>query len=465
MRPSCALLIFLLVGVAGLFGVWQFSPALAALATMFGGLIFLTLNLEIGFFVLLCTGFFLGLQIDFGVYSWAKTIPLLAQLNAPVVEFTAFACLAALMVAWIFRIQPFSTHLLVKKMWGLRFYGLFLLIALVSALTVFDGITGQSVRYLLRTMVFAYAAFFWLPLLFIRERATLQWVVKLWAWIGIGIALFGFSSLVMTAQGEIIRLVPYNIFGIAPLQYNHNLLAEPLVALLPLVAALAFRREEKHQKFFFVGAWIMGAAALLTLSRAAWLAMLIQATVGVWLIWRGRAGQVAGIVARRVGIVVIILLPMLAYMAYFLQTSIVSSSTSARYAASEVSWFYFLREPILGYGPGSYQKLVGDTYAYTLDFGDPLEAHGFIQKILVEEGVLGFLFFAFFLIAIVFFLFEKQAQAAEEDRPLAIAFLLMAVGMMVFELFNTSYFQSVMWLPLGVAVAGSMLLKRNSSLS
>jgi len=463
-RPSCAFLVLLLGGAAFLFGVWQISPILVLAVVAFLSLAYLVRNLEVGLYALIASGFFLGLQVDFTTGTW-RTVPFISGLNAPLVEFIGLVSLFALSVAWLIRLRPFSTHLLVKKLWGFRFYGTFLLVALVSAVTVFDGITGESLRYVLRIMFFAYAAFFWFPLVIIRERYTLDVVVRIWCWVGIGIALFGLSSLFMVSQGEIIRLVPYNFLGYAPLGYNHNLLAEPLVALTPLVAAVAYHSKGRKRTVLMSGAILMAIVALLTLSRAAWLAMIVQVAVFVWCLWRTHTGKVVSDMARKVGMVGLFLVPILAYMVYFLQTSIVASSTSARYAATEVAWFYTLREPVIGYGPGTYQKLLADTYAYTVDFGEPLEAHGFLQKVLLEDGVVGLILFGLFLIAILVFLSQKERTAHPLDRPLALGFFLMVVGIIVFELFNTSYFQSVMWLPLGVAVAGAHLLRRDSSVA
>ncbi len=461
-RPSCAFLVFLLVGTALLFGVWQVSPFLSVITLLCVSVIFLSLHVRVGFFALISLGFFLGLTLDFSTFTWAKPLPFLAQLNAPLVEFLALAALVALSIAWLVNSAPVSARLFVDRLWGFRFYGVFIAIAFLSTLTVFDGLVYESMRYVVRVLCFAYLAFFWFPLIMIRNRKTLDMVVTIWSILGIAIALFGFSSLFLAPQASVIRLVPYGFFGFAPLLYNHNLLAEPLVALLPIVGAVALRKTGYARTGYLVGAWLVALAALLTLSRAAWLALIVQLVALCALLWQTHTKARVAVLARRLGIVALVFIPILGYMAYFLQTSIVSSSNSARYAASEVAWFYTLRHPVIGNGPGSYQKLLGDTYAYTLDFGDPLEAHGFIQKILVEEGFLGLSFFLLFLMAILVFLYDKQATVAEEDRPLAIAFFLMPLGMMVFELFNTSYFQSVFWLPLGVAVAGSMLLKRRS---
>ncbi len=458
-KPSCALLTTLIVWLALVMGFWPWQPAVSAVLLGILVVVILSRHLEIGLYVILFFGFFLGWQIDFSRFAWAKTLPIIPGLNAPLVEFLAVGCLLALAVAWFLRMPGASTHLLVQKLWGFRYYGLFLLLALVSAFMVYDGITGSSFKYWFRVMAFAYVAFLWFPLIVIRDREIFYRAVKLWAFLAIGIALFGLSSLVAVSQGAVVRLVPYNIFGIAPLGYNHNLLAEPLVVLLPLVVALAMEGKKRERTWYLLGAGIIGLAALLTLSRAAWLAMLTQAMVAV--LFLSRQGVKAKFVEWSKSILpfLVVFLPILLYMGYFLTTSIVASSTSARVAASEATWFYALREPWLGYGPGTYQKLLGETNAYTIDFGEPLDAHGFLQKVLLEEGGLGVLFFLGFLLYVFMTVWRQVRYSHEGDRPMAIALLLMVTGIMVFELFNTSYFQSVMWLPFGVAIAGVHVLR------
>jgi O-antigen ligase len=91
---------------------------------------------------------------------------------------------------------------------------------------------------------------------------------------------------------------------------------------------------------------------------------------------------------------------------------------------------------------------------YTLEYGEALDAHGFIQKMLVETGIFG-------LVAFVGFLgWVLQTIAKQVRRDVFYqALLCMVAGAMVFQLFNTSYLNSVLWLPIGLALAGVSLKK------
>jgi hypothetical protein len=49
----------------------------------------------------------------------------------------------------------------------------------------------------------------------------------------------------------------------------------------------------------------------------------------------------------------------------------------------------------------------------------------------------------------------------KQHRELALTLFIMASGAVIFQLFNTSYFNSVMWMPLGIATAGAVLIKQD----
>ena len=86
-----------------------------------------------------------------------------------------------------------------------------------------------------------------------------------------------------------------------------------------------------------------------------------------------------------------------------------------------------------------------------------MDAHGLIQKMLVETGLFGLLAFVSFLGWVVWTLIKRV-----RDDVFYQALLCMVAGALVFQLFNTSYLNSVLWLPIGMALAGVALKKTNS---
>ena len=43
----------------------------------------------------------------------------------------------------------------------------------------------------------------------------------------------------------------------------------------------------------------------------------------------------------------------------------------------------------MGVGAGSFVERLSRVYAYTVEFGNPVEAHGLIQKLMAETGLFG----------------------------------------------------------------------------
>ena len=89
-----------------------------------------------------------------------------------------------------------------------------------------------------------------------------------------------------------------------------------------------------------------------------------------------------------------------------------------------------------------------------------MDSHGFIQKILLEEGFVGLALFVIFLIIVFAELFKVESPVAEDGLLIPLMITMLA-GVFAFQMFNTSYFSSVMWLPIGVALAAAKLSKHH----
>lgn len=443
------------------------------LAQAFTGITFLTIGAlllllftfknEWGMYVLAATSFFIGLEVSFAQYDTTRNIPYLASLNAPLVDFLAILLLLSVGLAWFLHVKPFRMEYVLRAFPGFRWYGLFLLSSVISLAFIYDHAIGTGIKYFTRAMLFSYVAFVWLPVIVIREQELLDKFLRIWAWVGIGIALFGISSFFVVSHGVWVRFVPYAFFNIAPLGVNHNLLGEPLVALIPIIGYVASVTKDKRWRLFFWSAGVvMLLVALLTLSRAAWIGLFAQGVFAAYL-WREklRAFIQKAPWLRYAAIAAII--PVVLYMAQFLFfSSIVTSSNTARWEATKVAAFYTVRSPLIGYGPGMYLQLLGETATYRQDFGGPLDSHGFLQKISLEEGMLGLFFFVGFLLWVLHTLWE-HAKGRKKYQPLFRVLFLSVLGIMIFQLFNTSYFNSVMWLPIGISLAAVQLHKRKKT--
>ncbi len=425
---------------------YQLFPLFFVLVVLAGILFVFTLRPDWSLYLLVLTAFFHSWQIDFSVFGWAREVPYLSAINAPVVDFVVIIAGLAFVLSWFFGTRQDAWHkfkLLVPA--GLWYLG-FLVTAFVSVFFAFDYNFSSSLKYFIRPELFVIIFFVLVPFLLVSQRETLEKVLKIMFGVGLFSGLFALGS-VFVNSGEWFRLVPYSLFGWTPFGYNQNLLAEALVVLAPTGFYWFYRLE---RKIYLYAGMFMVLAGLLTFSRAAWLGFSLEFILLVYfyrqevLFFVKKNTIFFGSLGILIGLVAVYLL------GFLLFSSTAKSSTSSRWDTIQVVGFYLQERPWLGYGPGMYMPLLNNTAFYTMEYGEALDAHGFIWKILVEEGILGLLAFVGFLLVFWWqlFLFSKNKKNAT-----TIVFLISVSGIILFQFFNTSYFNSVMWLPIGLGLA------------
>lgn len=416
-------------------------------------------KLELLFYILTTVSFFSGWEISFSKYEWARNVVYLSSVNAPLGDFIGVMLFGLSFLAIIFgRLHPaWKDKKILIKISGL--YGLFLLWALLCALLATDHSWLFSLKYLLRNMIFVYLVFVVMPVILIDKLETVKNILKIWFGIGLAAALFGFSSLYFFAQSGWPRVTPYGIAGFAPLGYNHNLIAEMLVVVLPAGLYLFLKAKTDQQKQWYLSGIIVTLlAALLTLSRAAWLTIFAQVGVLLVVYYSEIKAKIKKI--NYLNFYLLLLGAVIfGYMVFFLTSPIVQSSTSSRYAMTDISFFLANRSPIHGYGPGMFENLLGSVRDWTQEFGETLDAHGIMQKVSVEDGYIGLALILIFLA----YLFKKLwlVYLVSDDKELYMILFMSVVGAVVFQFFNTSYFSSVMWLPIGLALSAATFLKKD----
>ncbi|MFA5800370.1 MAG: O-antigen ligase family protein [Candidatus Peribacteraceae bacterium] len=436
--------------------IFQFSIKLTVLLAIGAVILFFTAKLNWGVYLLAATSFLIGWTIDFSRYEWAREVVYLRAVNAPVVDFVALLLMASIGAGLFFRLWPERTkHLFRYALPGIHWYGLFILVGIISLLSAYEFYYLDSFKFLLRSIIFVYIAFVTIPQIIIQDKRTLLIIFEIWFAAGVMIALFGFSSLFFASQEAWYRIAPYAVKGFAPLGYNHNVLAESLVAIIPLgIYFFTVSKSRDKSLWYAIGAGLMILAMLLTLSRAAWLAFATQVIV---LLLCSRRQFISDIKRYQIHwIALALLIPVILYMISFLGTPTVISSNITRMEATKVALFYSSRAPLIGYGPGMFIPILADTTIFTLDFGDPQDSHGFVQKILLEEGIIGLFFFIGFLFWVLRVLW-KTHQETRDSTSLFVYLFAMVLGAMVFQLFNTSYFNSHLWLPIGLSLVAARL--------
>ncbi len=435
----------------------------------------------VGILVALLVFLFFVKFIEIGIYLIALFYPFIYlqlwighEINVPYVDLLAMFVFAAWVARSIF-LPPYGGLTLIRKLVkggaklnfenfpGILFFTLFIFASLLSLINAENF--WYSLKYILRPLTFFYLMFVIVPYNVINSRKTLFRVFWVLYFVGLFVAGMGFwSILTVEAAGVFRRATPVSIFGIPILGTNHNLIAEVLIGVIPIVLILIWETKEIIiKKFLILGLLFMIIINLLTFSRTGWIALALE--LGLLVIIKYRK-SIKNIV--QFGTVLsLIVFPVLVYMYLFMTSEIVRSSNLNRIALTKIAVETFLEHPLVGTGAGTFVEQVSRDKWYIVDFGEPSEAHGVVQKLLAETGAFGFLTF-FSLLGYVMWRLIATYRSLEVTSPwkfIILALILSSFGSIVFQLFNTSYFVSKMWLPLGIALAAARLAEEATHLS
>ncbi|MBF8280822.1 MAG: rane protein [Candidatus Magasanikbacteria bacterium] len=441
------------------------------LVGLFISLMIFSWRLDWGAYVLVALSPFTGLILDFSQYEFSRTIPFIRAIDAPWVDFFAMFLLAAvfvrLIVDWARGVRDGkatqgANYKIIFP--GLVWYAPFFLSAVVSLRSTASEFFGTSVKFIIRPILFFYLMFVSLPMMIIRTRTVAVNCLRVMYTTGLLGALMGLASFfVVGGAGLWRRATPFYFFGFAPFGYNHNLLAEALVAAAPIGMWFArSAKDEIRRRWYFFGTFLIVLIALLTFARTAWIALAVQGII-YWL--TVPHGRLTADLRKKIALAVVVLgVPFFMYMAAFSMSYIAAGSTSTRADLTRIAITYFKRSPWIGVGAGTFLPIVAETRAYFLDYGDPLDAHGVVQKLIAEQGLFGLV--AFFIF--VGWVISELVRTMEKTRGHVfwsglLPFLLMSVASgFVYQLFNTSYYNSKLWIPVGVALAISMLARKET---
>ncbi len=229
---------------------------------------------------------------------------------------------------------------------------------------------------------------------------------------------------------------------------NHKVFA---VALAPWLGALWQWRA------LLTGRWsryaapitaLAGAAVIASMSKAAWITAAIS--LGAFIPWRGRP-----LLARPLQVVALTGSAFLAMIALPLVTGSadMADSLDSRWSLNVRAWIMFSGRPWYGWGPGTATRwLMNDPRHYRID---GVDAHGVIQKVGSEIGLLGLVpYLAAYGWFFVFFW-----RAAMEGGALRRGAAILGIGLQLNLLLSTDYFSGAHWMPLAVAVG---LVARNN---
>lgn len=278
--------------------------------------------------------------------------------------------------------------------------------------------------------------------------------------LGIVFALDGIRSLFVFESGvfALHRARPLLWFGLNPLGGNHNALGELMLLAAPLtlawsaLQATTFRRDLAR-----AAAALMVLVTLLTFARSAWIALGVEILFLAATIWKEDVRRHK----RKLYLAGLLLAPVAAYMVWFSLTPGVQSSTDARATLTGIALSLFEGNPLTGVGAGTFIERVGRTWAYTIEFGQPIESHGILQKLGAETGLLGLLAMAWVVWAFAGFARAGWRTARRRASNLELYALLLAavIGAGVYQLFDTTYWTPRLWLPVGLLLASMRIMR------
>lgn len=317
------------------------------------------------------------------------------------------------------------------------------------------------VKYSLRPVLWVYMLYVVLTANLIRSNRKLRGILGVVACVGVASAIMGLVSLFFGQSGTSIpQAVPLPLFGMDPLGTNHNLLAEWLNITTFSTIALAFLTKDAHWRRMIIAAAIFqGIIALLTFTRTIWIVFAFEALFFAFM--ANRAALIRRLPEIAIGLLVI--LPIAAFMFVFAGSATVESSTSTRLMLTDIAYTVWKDSPFIGAGAGTFVERVAATALFTIEYGAPLDSHGWIQKLLAETGLVGLAAAGWLMWSFVLYCKKQLDTVFHEQTTERTVFLLLgigALGAVLYQFFDASYWAGQMWFPIGLALASSKALSR-----
>ncbi|MFA5420404.1 MAG: O-antigen ligase family protein [Patescibacteria group bacterium] len=408
--------------------------------------------------------FLLFLKIEIGLYLMAIFLPFIEpffsfkSLELPIVDLISLFILLAFFVRefYLFLYNGKSLRS-IKMPFGIYFFSFFF-ICLLSSFFSHDIIS--SLWYSFRWILFFYLAFVVLPYNLIDSFKKLKKVIVLISILGFLGAVMGLVSLLVQDWSDsFFRVTTLQVFGNWIFGSNYNLLAEFLIASSFVILSLKFWiKSLRGKRLVNVLCAFLLLMVFLSFGRTAWITMFLQLSI-YSIIYFSFIYEKK--INRRVFILpfialIFIALPFIVKMVSLQEANI--SSTQNRMLLTTISIDALKDKPMLGYGSGNFVHLVSDNIRFVAKYGDPLDSHGFIQKVLAENGLLGFISFSLFLFMIFRYLY-RGLVLHKEFYQLLLPLTVAAFGSYFYQIFNTSYYKGRVWLFISLALVAVYLVE------
>ncbi|MBN2884938.1 O-antigen ligase family protein [Patescibacteria group bacterium] len=404
-----------------------------------------------------------GLTPIFGLFLLSFSTPIIgwsfdfAGLNIPLSDLVGFLSVFAWLIIILYQLI-FKPRERIKLNFPLIFpFACFLITAFLSLLNHPDP--GTGLYYIFRWLILLYTAFIFLPYNLIKKEKDLKLVIWGLAVSSFLVMFSGWLSLLgQDWHNSFFRLKSIALSGTYPFGENHNLIAEFLsIGAFVWLSLKEWAKSPRSKRIYNSLFVLMLLAVIMTFSRAAWITIILQ--LGIYLLWKQRRylEKQGGLIILAVFTLILLMTPIFWRMKILQDSN--TSSTENRILLTEIAYKNWQDKPILGQGVGQFTNLVSDNLRFTAKYGDPLDSHGFLQKIMAEMGIIGLISWIFLLVV----LFKEAIIGIKRygDRsPWLLPLWIAAGGSIFFQLFNTSYYKGKVWLIVSLALIATELARK-----
>lgn len=351
----------------------------------------------------------------------------------------------------------------------LKTFGLFFISGLLSIINSIDA--SFSFIYLVRFIAFCYVAYIVLPSNIIHNKKELSNII--FTLLLTSIITEAIQFLYVYKEGFNVdfrgQISSIEFKGFYPFGENHNLLAE--VYTIGVFAAMYMFYTAKNMTWRFVctlSLMVLVVGDLFILSRSAFLSVLIACGflfVIYPFIRENKSLKYALFeIGFRIFSVLVFMIVCLGFYTNFINQisqEEVQSSSDARVDMTKSSFSMFLYNPIVGNGIANFKMLLGNDSEYIKNYYVALDSHGVVQKVLVEQGVVGVLTFGIFVLSILILYFKAIKNINNYDDRMALSIIFsIFIAAIFLQLFNTTYYTYRLFLPIGLFIVASRIYGR-----
>ena len=389
------------------------------------------------------------IQPKYGLYLTAACLPIIGRdfyfygLIIPIADLVALLSLDAFLTR--LAIDALFSKQEIKLRWPLFLpFSIFFIVSLFSIF--FSEHQTNSLYYFLRWPFFLYFAYIFAPANIIKTPRILKTTTIIVFLSAMIVLIAGYISLLgQDWQDYFFRMKSINIFGSYLFGENHNLIAEFLnIGAFFVLIIREFLNSQRGKRLADIIFFLTASGIILTFSRAGWITLFLQSLI--YFFYRTSENKKERLAMIIFSILALIIISPLLWKMSSLQAKN-TSSTENRVLLTEIAINAFKDRPLIGHGNGEFINIVGENIRFRAKYGEPLDSHGMLQKLLAENGIIGlgaWLFLLIYLARTAFLALKRYYPKLKWMLP----FCLAAGGGLFFQFFNTSYFKGRVWLPI-----------------